>query len=95
MAMYGNTLINQFSYVDLLDFRDFLELKDVTKLDPELLLAVLPYQLHLLSVLMQDEQLFVKVCNHVHDKYNEAETDEDLMNLKRIIQIILMPTRSL
>ena len=44
---------------------------------------------------MQDEQLFVEVCNHVHDKYKEAETDKELGNLKRIIQIILMPTRSL
>ena len=79
----------------MLEFEDFLDHKDVGKLDPELLLTVLPNQLHLLSILMQDEQLFVEVCDHVREKYKEAEKDEDLTNLKRIIQVILMPTRSL
>ena len=67
MVVYKNTLVCQFSDADLLEFEGFLDHKDVGKLDPELLLAVLPNQLHLLSILMQNEQLFVEVCGRIHE----------------------------
>ena len=55
MAVYENMLVSQYSYADLLAFKDFLKHKDFTKLDQDILLVVLPYHLHLLSLLMQDK----------------------------------------
>jgi hypothetical protein len=92
---FKNTLVQQYSYVDLLEFSDFFEHRDLTKLDPELFLVVLPNQMHLLSILMQDEQFFVEVCDHIHEKYKDADSEEDIRYLKRLLQIILMPSRSL
>ena len=55
MVVYGNSLVSKFSAADLPELREFLIRKDVANLDPELLLVVLPNQLHLLSILMQEE----------------------------------------
>ena len=53
LALYKNTLIRQHSQADLTALDKFFNHKDdVTKMDPDICLVVLPYQLHLLSILM-------------------------------------------
>ena len=67
MVAFKNTLVSQFSCADLVAFDNFLDSETASKLDSELLLVVLPNQLHLLSILMQNEQLFVEVCGRIHE----------------------------
>ena len=95
MALYKNTLIRQHSYADLTALKDFFQHKDATLLNPEIVLAVLPNQLHLLMMLMQEEQLFVEVCEQLYETFKDAESEQDKLYVKRLVQIILMETRSL
>ena len=94
-ALYKNTLIRQHSHSDLTALRDFFQQKDATKINPEIVLAVLPNQLHLLSMLMKEEQRFVEVCEQLHETFKDAESEQDKLFVKRLVQIILMETRSL
>ena len=95
MVLYKNTLIRQHSNADLLAFQDFFNHKKVSKLNLDIVLAVLPNQLHLLSILMQEEQIFVELCEHLYETYKDAESEQAKLFVKRLVRIILMTTRSL
>ena len=96
MITHEGKLIRQYRTVDLINMKQLLEKKDLKDFDRDICLAMLPKQVHLLSLLMQDEELFLELIDRLIATCKDTGTSkEEALFFQRLLKIIQMPTRTL
>ena len=77
MLTYEGRVIRQFSLAELLDIGAFLKSKDINAIYQELYLCMLPNKMHLLSMLMDDQDLIVSILERLTAKCQDADFDHE------------------
>ena len=88
MLACNGMIVRSYSYSDLKEISRFLRDNDVNNFDRDACLAMLPGQQHVLSLLMQNEPLFVELCENLFEFCSDTEADGSKDFLPRLISLI-------
>ena len=88
MIACNGMIVRTYSYADLMEIRRLLTDRDVNNFDRDACLAMLPGQQHVLSLLMQNEPLFVELCENLFEFCSDTEADGSKHFLPRLISLI-------
>ena len=75
MLIYRGKVMRQYSFADLKEIEALLEDKHIEAIDKAVYYCVLPNRTHLLSMLMNDQDLLVKILRRLVTMFKDEDTE--------------------